>query len=154
LLVLHARGSGTAPLLGAAAAFSACVYVRAIGYYLPLVGFAFLLLGPELRLTRPRAFRAAVFLAACAVLIGGWQARNGVMADSPRSSISEDLTLWLGSLVVVAPENDPAFLDAKADAGGGPVGYWKRHPEQMQWPMRERAAYLKKEGLENISRRP
>jgi 4-amino-4-deoxy-L-arabinose transferase-like glycosyltransferase len=154
LLALHARGSGTAPLLGPAAAFSACVYVRAIGYYLPVVGFVFLLLGPEWRFTRLRALRAAAFLGACAVLIGAWQVRNEVMAGYPKFSSSEDLNLWLGSLAVVAHEKNADVLETIADAGGGPVGYWERHPEQLQWPMRERVAHLKKEGLENISRRP
>jgi lipopolysaccharide/colanic/teichoic acid biosynthesis glycosyltransferase len=141
-------------LLASAAGLSAAVYVRPTAYYLPLVVAAFLAVAPRWRITRRSLASAAVFLLLCAGLIGAWQLRNRAAAGYARFSGNEDVNLWLYSLAVDAGDRPSGFLEAKAESGGGPIGFWALHPEQLQWPMRDRLAYFRTRALATLSARP
>jgi 4-amino-4-deoxy-L-arabinose transferase-like glycosyltransferase len=153
-LCYHIHYCGWLSLLGSTLSFVACVYVRPISYYLPIVIFLFLLVGADWHVSRIGIAKGALFLVISGVLIGAWQVRNYIQAGYPQFSSSQDLNLWLNSLAVLAKERKTNFLKEKAKMGGGPVGYWKLHPEQLQWPMTDRLVHLRRQGLGNLARRP
>jgi lipopolysaccharide/colanic/teichoic acid biosynthesis glycosyltransferase len=150
----HFGRPGWRVLLASAVGLAAAVYVRPTAYFLPLGVAAFLAVGPEWRVTRRTMASATVFLLVCASLIGAWQLRNRAAAGYGRFSGNEDVNLWLYSLAVEAGDRPNGFLEAKADSGGGPIGFWALHPEQLQWPMRDRLAYFRTRALATLSGKP
>jgi 4-amino-4-deoxy-L-arabinose transferase-like glycosyltransferase len=153
-LCRHVRQSSRLWLVVAAVAFAACAYVRPIGYFLPLVICPFLLVGPDGRLSRRRTGDAALLALVTGLLLGAWQLRNYVEARYPRFSSAEDINLWMNSLAVLAKEDETDFVTKKVQVGGGPLGYWRRHPEELQLPMKDRLAHLRNDAIATISRRP
>jgi 4-amino-4-deoxy-L-arabinose transferase-like glycosyltransferase len=153
-LCRHAREASRLWLMVAAVAFAACAYVRPIGYFLPLVICPFLLVGPDGRLSRRRKGDAVLLVLVSGLLVGAWQLRNYVEAGYPRFSSAGDINLWMNSLAVLAQEDETDFVTKKVQVGGGPLGYWRRHPEELQLPMKDRLAHLRSQAIATISRRP
>jgi hypothetical protein len=60
----------------------------------------------------------------------------------------------MNSLAVLAAEDETDFVTKKVQVGGGPLGYWRRHPEELQLPMKDRLAHLRRDAIATISRRP
>jgi 4-amino-4-deoxy-L-arabinose transferase-like glycosyltransferase len=153
-LFLYFRDSGWGPLLGSGVALAAATYVRPIAYFLPVVLIPFLLLGREWRVTRRRVAGALIFLAVYGAIVGAWQVRNQVVAGYPRFSGTEEIALWLYAIAMGAEEDGTDFLTRNAEMGGGPVGYWKLHPEQMEWTQKDRLAHLREQAMSRLAGHP
>jgi len=147
---------------------AASVYVRPVGYFLPVViaaGLAVWVL-----VTRDHKMHLmthiAVFLGVSMLLTGVWQARNqletGYSGFSGISSIN--MYFYLATSVLAAQQQVPFFEMQRRlgyrDKMQGRFGYlderiyFERHPEQKTWALADRLNYMSREGEHILLRHP
>ena len=154
-LVISIKRPSLKPLLVAACALSASVYVRAIGYYLPPLTacLLFLWISSKKRERKPWFLRVVVFLAVSMGLVGLWQVRNSVRAGySGFSAISSvNLYFYAGAALLAAQEDVPYYEMQNRMGYRNSEIYFQNHPKQRLWSAAERYRYMRKEGIRILS---
>lgn len=158
LLLRYLRDRSTPVLAGAGAALSAAVYVRPVGYLLPVLVFAVLLA----RWWRCRAsgrrplWQALLFLGLCASALGAWQARNAVVAGYRGFAAvpAVNAYFYYGAAVLAAEEGVPYYAMQERLGYRNDEVYLARHPEQRGWSQAERYRFLGREGTRLVLSRP
>jgi hypothetical protein len=147
---------------------AASVYVRPVGYFLPVVIATGLTVWVLVTTDRKIHFitHIAVFLAVSMSLTGVWQARNqletGYSGFSAISSIN--MYYYLATSVLAAQQQVPFFemqrrlgYRAKMQDRFGYLDdriYLELHPEQSTWTLAERLNYMSREGEHILLRHP
>jgi hypothetical protein len=138
---------------------AASVYVRPIGYFLPVIIAAEVLTwarmngGPD---ARRLCVHVAVFMIVSAGLIFLWQLRNwretGYSGFSGIASIN--MYFFQAASVLAAQQHVP-FLEMQRRLGfkDDPV-YYERHPEQRTWTLGQRLNYMKSEAAHILLSNP
>ncbi|MFA6108062.1 MAG: glycosyltransferase family 39 protein [Candidatus Latescibacterota bacterium] len=158
LLLRYLRSESTPVLAGAGAALSAAVYVRPVGYLLPVLVFAVLLA----RWWRRRAsgrrplWQTLLFLGLCASALGAWQARNAVVAEYRgfAAVTAVNAYFYYGAAVLAAEEGVPYRQMQERLGYRDDEVYLARHPEQRGWSQAERYRFLGREGTRLALSRP
>ena len=146
----YLRGESLWDLLASGVAFSASVYVRPIGYFLPMILTAWLS-GLAMISGHGSKRRLMIHLSAFAIVSLGltslWQVRNKVETGySGFSGISSlDLYFYSAASVLAAKQHVPfvqmqhrlGYLDERI--------YFRRHPEQKAWPLAQRLNFMNRE---------
>lgn len=138
-------------LLISGTVLAASIYVRPLGYFLPLIAAtglsAWALVGGQKNKQR-LAIHIVLFMivSMCPSLI--WQERNRAETGYPGFSgvPTEDLYFYWAASVLADRQHVPyfemqrrlGFLDERI--------YLERHPEQKTWPLAQRLSYMNREG--------
>jgi 4-amino-4-deoxy-L-arabinose transferase-like glycosyltransferase len=150
-LVKYLKQPSRRDLLISGLALSASIYVRPVGYFLPAVIAAGLLLWALLneQLDRQRlTTHIALFLAVSMGTTFLWQVRNRVEAGYPGfSSISSVNLYYYLSAAVLAAELHVKLYQVQDQLGYKDDRiYFARHPEQRNWSPALRYSYMTREG--------
>jgi 4-amino-4-deoxy-L-arabinose transferase-like glycosyltransferase len=136
-------------LIFAGVFLAASVYVRPIGYFLPMLVALSLSVWIILKGQQKIGLMAhvALFLVITMVLTGAWQVRNhletGYSGFSGISSIN--LYFYQATSVLAAEEHVP-FVKLQDQMGYSDNSiYFMRHPEQRRWPLAQRLDYMNRE---------
>lgn len=137
-------------VLLAAVALAAATYVRPISYYLALwvAPILCLILWPDARQRRQRAWQLAAFTALSMTLVGAWQVRNWLVAGYRGFAAISDVNLYYYEALPVVAERQgipPGKWDQFQIASGenNLAAYLLLHPEQRDWPPARRYAFLR-----------
>lgn len=144
-VIQYLRTPSWRPLLWAALALSASVYVKPIAYYLPVfsaMGFMFL---PNSVRVPARLLRAGAFLGVCIILIGAWQVRNHVETGYSGFTSLSDTQLYTYNAAGVLAHREHLDFFAERDKLDHAA-----HPEQANWTIAQRLAFQKHEALRII----
>jgi hypothetical protein len=150
-LLKYLKGCLLRDLLISGTVLAASVYVRPLGYFLPLIAAtglsAWALVGGQKNKQR-LAIHIVLFIivSMCPILI--WQERNLAETGYPGFSgvPTEDLYFYWAAAVLADRQHVPyfemqrrlGFLDERI--------YLERHPEQKTWPLAQRLGYMNREG--------
>ncbi|MGA8058445.1 MAG: glycosyltransferase family 39 protein [Candidatus Binataceae bacterium] len=146
-LVRHLRRQSPKDLLVSAGALAASVYVRPIGYFLPLIIAAGLATWTlithgqnKLRLLAP----SYAFVIVSVGLTGLWQVRNKVESGySGFSAIASDNMYFIGAASVLAAQQHVPYYAMRDRLGyQNPRVYFHDHPNQKTWPLAQRIKYM------------
>ncbi|HET9087838.1 MAG TPA: glycosyltransferase family 39 protein [Acidobacteriaceae bacterium] len=133
------------PLLWAALALSASVYVKPIAYYLPVLCVLGFMVVPTSVRVPARLARAGAFLALCTILIGAWQVRNYVETGYSGFTSLSDTQLYTYNAAGVLAHREHLDFFAERDKLDHAA-----HPEQANWTIAQRLAFQKHEALRII----
>jgi Dolichyl-phosphate-mannose-protein mannosyltransferase len=149
-LMRYLRKQSLGDLLASGVGFSVSVYVRPVGYFLPMILAAWL---PALALItgQRNKRRLMIHMSAFAIISLGltslWQVRNKVETGySGFSGISSrDLYFYSAASVLASKQHVPfvemqhrlGYLDERI--------YFQRHPEQKAWPLAQRLDFMSRE---------
>jgi 4-amino-4-deoxy-L-arabinose transferase-like glycosyltransferase len=151
-LLKYMKRQSSLDLVIAGLALAASIYVRPVGYYLPVIiasGLAWLAMigGPQMR--RRRIAQLALFVVVAMTPVILWQVRNqletGFNGFSAISSVS--MYQYLGASILAGEQHKP-LQEIKNQLGddAGPVSYLDRHPEQRTWTPAQRYRYMMSTG--------
>jgi 4-amino-4-deoxy-L-arabinose transferase-like glycosyltransferase len=146
-LVRYLRRESLVDLVVSGGALAAAVYIRPVGYFLPLIVFAILAARTLVRSqqNQPRLIaNLSVFLIVSAGPIGLWQVRNqAAIGYSGFSSVfSEDMYCCSAASVLAAQQHLPyAQMQERLGCYNLDV-YFQEHPEQKTWPVTRRFSYM------------
>jgi hypothetical protein len=147
-------------LLASALALAFSVYVRPVGYFLPVIlagGLAtWAVVDDQKNKGRQLTQIAAFFLLSMGLTVG-WQVRNRVETGySGFSGISSiNMYFYLAASVLAAQQHVPLVTMQRQLGYLDDRTYFERHPEQKSWPLAQRLNYMQREGqrilLNNLS---
>jgi hypothetical protein len=146
-LVRYLRRQSLGDLLVSAAALAASVYVRPIGYFLPMI------IAPGLAvwaLFTHRQNKIRILSYACAFVIvsvgltGLWQVRNKVETGySGFSAVGSDNMYFISAASVLAAQQHLPYYEMRDRLGYQDQRvYFQEHPEQKTWSVAERVNYM------------
>ena len=146
-LVRHLRRQSLGNLLVWAGALAASVYVRPIGYFLPLI--IAIGLGTWALVTQ-RQNKLRVLAHTCAFvmvsigLTGLWQVRNKVETGYfGFSAIASDNMYFIGAASVLAAQQHVPYYGMRDRLGYQDQSkYFQEHPEQRTWSVAQRINYM------------
>lgn len=134
---------------------AAAIFVRPVGYYLP-IALALGLLVALIRVPGLRWKAPAVLLAAVLPWLAAWQARNWIETGfSGFSSIVErNLYFYQAAEVAARAEHRP-FAEVQREFGyPDEQSYVARHPEQAAWSQSRRTAFMAHEAARILTAHP
>lgn len=141
-------------LLCAAITLAASIYVRPIGYYLPLLIAAILLIGSLTTIQKNKILiiHACVFFLVAMGSVGIWQVRNYVKTGYSGFAAVSDYNLYCYNGVSVIAKQQKIAFEQMAEQFGcdNPANYLKFHPEQQEWGQSKIYRYMGKEGKKMI----
>ena len=146
-LVRYLRRQSLVELLVSAGALAASVYVRPIGYFLPLIiapGLAaWAMVTPQHNKLRVLA-HACAFVIVSVVLTGLWQVRNRVeIGYSGFSAVASDnMYFILAASVLAAQQHVPYYVMRDRLGYQNQRVYFREHPEQKTWSAAQRVNYM------------
>jgi len=146
-LVRHLRRQSLRDVLVSAGALAASVYVRPIGYFLPLIiatGLgAWALLTQRQNKLRVLAYTFA-FVIVSVGLTGLWQIRNkSETGYSGFSAIASDNMYFIGAASVLAAQQNVPYYGMRDRLGYQDQRiYFQEHPEQRTWSVAQRINYI------------
>src|ERR1019366_6273021 len=146
-LVKYLRRQSLADLLVSGGALAASVYVRPIGYFLPmiiaggLVAWA-LVTAPQNKLRL--IAHASAFVIVSVGLTGLWQVRNKIESDySGFSAIASDNMYFIAAASVLATQQRVPYYEMRDRLGYQDQRvYFQQHPEQKTWSVARRVNYM------------
>jgi hypothetical protein len=146
-LVRYLRGKSREDLLVSAGALAVSVYVRPIGYFLPLIIAVGLTTWTLVTYGQDKLrFLAAnsAFVIVSLGLTGLWQVRNQVELGYPGfSAIASDNMYFIGAGSVLAAQQHVPYYEMRDHLGyQNPRVYFHDHPEQKTWSVAQRINYL------------
>jgi 4-amino-4-deoxy-L-arabinose transferase-like glycosyltransferase len=134
------------------------IYVRPIGYYLPILISIFLLLGTLMtrQFNRSLIPHLAIFLIATMGSVGLWQIRNAITTGYSFFAAVADHNLYCyNAAALLAHQRDRPFFDTSAQlCGRGVFDYFEIHPEQRDWTQAQIYRYQGRAGKELIASDP
>ena len=150
-LVRYLRRQSLGDLLVSAAALAASVYIRPIGYFLPMI------IAPGLAvwaLFTHRQNKIRILCYACAFVIvsvgltGLWQVRNKVETGySGFSAVGSDNMYFISAASVLAAQQHLPYYEMRDRLGNQDQRvYFQEHPEQKTWSVAERVNYMNHAG--------
>ncbi|MEK0180253.1 ArnT family glycosyltransferase [Microcoleus anatoxicus] len=141
-------------LLCAAITLAASIYVRPIGYYLPFLISAILLIGSLTKFHKNKILmiHACVFFLVAMGSVGIWQVRNYVKTGYSGFAAVSDYNLYCyNGASVIAKQKNITFEEMAEQLGcDNPARYLKFHPEQQEWSQSRIYRYMGKEGKKMI----
>jgi 4-amino-4-deoxy-L-arabinose transferase-like glycosyltransferase len=141
-------------LLCAAITLAASIYVRPIGYYLPFLISAILLIGSLTKIQKNKILiiHACVFFLVAMGSVGIWQVRNYVKTGYSGFAAVSDYNLYCyNGVSVIAKQKKIAFEELAEQLGcNNPAKYLKFHPEQQEWSQSKIYSHMGKEGKKII----
>jgi len=141
-------------LLCAAITLAASIYVRPIGYYLPFLISAILLIGSLTKIQKNKILmiHACVFFLVAMGSVGIWQVRNYVKTGYSGFAAVSDYNLYCyNGASVIAKQKNITFEEMSEQLGcNNPAKYLKFHPEQQEWSQSKIYRYMGKEGKKMI----
>jgi 4-amino-4-deoxy-L-arabinose transferase-like glycosyltransferase len=141
-------------LLCAAITLAASIYVRPIGYYLPFLIAAILLIGSLTTIQKNKILmiHACVFFLVAMGSVGIWQVRNYVKTGYSGFAAVSDYNLYCyNGVSIIAKQQKIAFEEmAKHFGCDNPANYLNFHPEQQEWGQSKIYRYMGKEGKKMI----
>jgi len=154
LLIKYFTEKSWKPLLGAAITLAASIYVRPIGYYLPFLMAAILLISSLRKNHKNKSFmiHSCIFFVVAMGSVGIWQVRNYVKTGYSGFAVVSDYNLYCyNGLSVIAKQKKIAFEEMSEQLGcNNPAKYLKFHPEQQEWSQSRIYRYMGKEGKKMI----
>ena len=154
----YLRNNAWLRLICSALALSAAVYVRPVGYYLPLVLagclVAWILFQPRNKIMR--LVHAGVFLGVSMGLMGLWQIRNLQQAGYPDFSTARDRNLYFfGAAATLAAQEGIPWREMQRRMGAGDEEiYLQNHPDQHHWSEGARYQQMHREALRILLKHP
>jgi 4-amino-4-deoxy-L-arabinose transferase-like glycosyltransferase len=145
------RRQSIGTLVLAGLALSGSVYVRPVGYYLPILVSLVLLPVLLVRFKKLKyLLHALVFLIVSFGPLAAWQVRNRVETGYRGFSAVSDLNLYLyqGASVLAKVEGLP-FQEVQQRMRSFPG-----HPEESSWTEAQRSDFMKREGIRIILQHP
>jgi len=141
-------------LLCAAITLAASIYVRPIGYYLPFLIAAILLIDSLTKIQKNKILmiHACVFFIVAMGSVGIWQVRNYVKTGYSGFAAVSDYNLYCyNGASVIAKQKNITFEEMSEQLGcNNPAKYLKFHPEQQEWSQSKIYRYMGKEGKKMI----
>lgn len=154
LLIKYFTERSWKQLLCAAITLAASIYVRPIGYYLPFLISAILLIDSLTKIRRNQILmiHACVFFLVAMGSVGIWQVRNYVKTGYSGFAAVSDYNLYCyNGASVIAKQKGIAFEEMSEQLGcNNPAKYLNFHPEQQTWNQSEIYRYMGKEGKKMI----
>jgi len=146
-LVRYLKQHSQWDLLVSAGALAGSVYVRPIGYYLPLIiasGLAAWALVTHRQNKLRVLANAFAFVVVAVGLTGLWQIRNKVETGySGFSAIASDNMYFIGAASVLAARQHVSYYSMRDRLGYQDQSvYFQEHPEQRTWSITERINYM------------
>jgi hypothetical protein len=149
-LMKYLRRQSLWDLLASAVAFAASVYVRPVGYFLPVilaVGLSAWVMMTGQRNKRRLMIQIAVFVVVSLGLTSLWQVRNKVETGYSGFSGISSINLYFDSAAsVLAAKQHMSWREVQNRLGYQDEGiYFQRHPEQKAWPLAQRLGFINHE---------
>src|SRR5208282_468120 len=146
-LVKYMKRQSLRDLLVSACALAASVYVRPIGYFLPMIvapGLAAWALFTHRQNKLRVLAHAYVFVIVSVGLTGLWQVRNKVeIGYSGFSAIAGDNIYFISGASVLAAQQHVPYYEMRDRLGyQDQRAYFRKHPEQKTWPAAQRVYYM------------
>jgi 4-amino-4-deoxy-L-arabinose transferase-like glycosyltransferase len=146
-LVRYLKRQSPACLLASGAALAASVYIRPVGYFLPVIIAVGLTTWAAVtaQQNRPRLIAQALgFVIVSFALTSLWQVRNEAEAAYPGfSAIASDNMYFILAASVLAAEQHVPYYGMRDRLGyQNPRAYLREHPEQKTWSVEKRTNYL------------
>jgi hypothetical protein len=158
LLLEYFKNKSGKHLALAAITLAASIYVRPIGYYLPFLITAILLVwnSKKMQARKILIIHTCIFLLVSMGSIGIWQTRNYVKAGYSGFAAVSDYNLYCyNGAALIAYENSIDFEDSHEQLGCTKhEKYFMLHPEQRQWTQAKIYRYMGKEGKKMILSEP
>jgi hypothetical protein len=149
-LVRYLRRQSLADLLVSASALAASVYVRPIGFFLPIIvggGLAAwaLIMANQNKLRR--IAHASAFVVVSVGLTGLWQVRNKIESDYSGFSAISDVNMYFYlAASVLAAQQHVSFSEMQDRLGYEDQRiYFENHPEQKPWSVARRFDYMSRD---------
>lgn len=155
----YLRRQSSGDLVVSGVAFAASVYVRPVGYFLPVILAVGMLVWAIIigQNKRRLMIHMSAFVIVTLGLTGLWQVRNKIeLGYSGFSSISSlDLYFYLAASVLAAKQH-VSWVEMQDRLGYQDERvYFQRHPEQRAWPLAQRLDFMSREAdgilLSNLS---
>jgi hypothetical protein len=146
-LMRYLKDQSSLDLLTTGAVLAASVYVRPIGYFLPMLvatGLAVWALVAPLHDKRRLVAHIGTFAITCVGLISPWQLRNKVETGYAGFSAisSENMYFYLAASVLAAKGHVPYYEMQNRLGYQDERIYLHQHPEQKNWPPAQRFNYM------------
>ncbi|WP_377479771.1 MAG: glycosyltransferase family 39 protein [Microcoleus anatoxicus] len=158
LLLEYFKNKSGKHLALAAITLAASIYVRPIGYYLPFLITAILLIWNLKKMQVRKIFiiHTCIFLVVAMGSVGIWQIRNYVKAGYSGFAAVSDYNLYCyNGSALIADEKRIEFEDSHEQLGCTKnEKYFMLHPEQRQWSQAQIYRYMGKEGKKMILSQP
>jgi 4-amino-4-deoxy-L-arabinose transferase-like glycosyltransferase len=140
----------------AALLFAAAVYVRPIGYFLPLVLTLTILLWGIRKREKKLVFQSLLFCAISFALIGAWQLRNKIQTGYAGFSSAVEYNLYFHQVAALrARELQLPFYQVMNEMGFySREQYLCQNPEQQNWPVAQQYEFMRNEGVKATWRNP
>ncbi len=153
-LVKYLRRQSLGDLLVSAGALAASVYIRPIGYFLPMIiaaGLAAWALVPRRQNKLHFLAHAGAFVIVSVTLTGLWQVRNKIETGySGFSAIATDNLYFISAGSVLAAQQHVPYYEMRDRMGYQDQSvYLQEHPEQKNWSVAQRVNY-KSQAAEHI----
>lgn len=155
-LLRFLRCHSSVQLILAILSFSAAVYVRPIGYFLPLVLTIAMLLWSvakrDWQFVKPALFLCLLSFA----LLGAWQIRNYRQTGYTGFSVAMTYNLYFHQIAALeARQQQRPFYEVLDEIGFyDREKYLAKHPEQRSWTWAERYEFMQREGMSAAWRAP
>lgn len=158
LLLEYFKNKSGKHLALAAITLAASIYVRPIGYYLPFLITAILLVWnlKKMQDRKVLIIHTCIFLLVSMGSIGIWQTRNYVKAGYSGFAAVSDYNLYCyNGAALIAYQKRIEFEDSHEQLGCTKhEKYFMLHPEQRQWSQAQIYRYMGKEGKKMILSQP
>ena len=158
-LVRYLKRRSLWDLLASGIALAASVYVRPIGYFLPVILAAWLaawaiITGQENK--RRFMIHISAFVIVSLGLTSLWQVRNKIETGySGFSSIATIYLYFYSAASVLAAEQHVPWVEMQNRLGYQNEGiYFQQHPDQRAWPIAQRLHYINREANHVLLSRP
>lgn len=158
LLLEYFKNKSGKHLALAAMTLAASIYVRPIGYYLPFLITAILLVWnfQKMQYRKNLIIHTCIFLVVAMGSVGIWQIRNYVKAGYSGFAAVSDYNLYCyNGAALIAYQKSIEFEDSHEQLGCTKhEKYFMLHPEQRQWSQAKIYRYMGKEGKKMILSQP
>jgi 4-amino-4-deoxy-L-arabinose transferase-like glycosyltransferase len=155
-LVRFTRQRQPALLCLSAVLFAAAVYVRPIGYFLPLALALVLVLWAGRQREKKLLAQAFLFGLLSLALIGAWQLRNKLTTGYAGFSSAVDYNLYFHQVAALrAREQQVPFYQVLDEMGFySHAKYLAQNPEQESWSRAQQYEFMRTEGVKATWREP
>ncbi|MEG4865196.1 MULTISPECIES: glycosyltransferase family 39 protein [unclassified Microcoleus] len=158
LLLEYFKNKSGKHLALAAMTLAASIYVRPIGYYLPFLITAILLVWnlKKMQARKLLIIHTCIFLIVSMGSLGIWQIRNYVKAGYSGFAAVSDYNLYCyNGAALIADQKRIEFEDSHEQLGCTKhEKYFMLHPEQREWSQAKIYRYMGKEGKKMILSQP
>ncbi len=153
LVIRYLKAAKFTFFCAAALVLSAAVFVRPVGYFLPIVIVIVLLAASAVRkdLNKKLFIHSCIFLVIAMAPLFAWQARNKIEAGYSGFSATRDEILFLTGQAISAKIQGISGTEQKKRSGwsfwNGPERYFMQHPEHRAW---DQAQIHQRRGAEGL----